>query len=68
MPATGDNNLKAGLCIVINDIWWSSFVHYGVLTCGRGHYVILRTGLKKWGLLNIYARIIPKIEQYYGRV
>ena len=55
VPATGDNCRKGGLCIAINDIWWSSFLHYGILTCGRGHYVILQIGLKKWGLLNIYA-------------
>ena len=55
VPATGDNNRKAGLCIAINDFWCSAFLHYGVLTCGRGQYVILQIGLKKWGLLNIYA-------------
>ena len=50
-----DNSLKARLCIAINDIWWSSFLHNGVLTYGRGHYVILRIGLRKSGLLNINA-------------
>ena len=55
VPATGDNNRKAGLGIAINDFWCSAFLHYGVLTCGRGQYVILQIGLKKWGLLNIYA-------------
>ena len=55
VPAIGDNSLKAGLCIAINDIWWPSFLHYGILTCGRGHYVIFQLGVKKWGLLNIYA-------------
>ena len=55
VPAISDNSLKAGLCIAINDIWWPSFLHYGILTCGRGHYVIFQLGVKKWGLLNIYA-------------
>ena len=53
--AVGDNCLKTGLCIVINDIWLCYFLHYGVLTCGRGQYVIFQIGLKKWGLMNIYA-------------
>ena len=55
VPAIGDNSLKAGLCIAISDIWWSAFMHYGVLDCGRGQYIILQIGSKKWGLLNIYA-------------
>ena len=55
MPTIGDNCLKAGLCIALNDNWLGSFLHYGVLTCSRGQYVILQVGLKKWGLMNIYA-------------
>ena len=55
MPAVGDNSLKAGLCIALNDTWLGSFLQYGVLTCGRGQYVIFQIGLKKWGLMNIYA-------------
>ena len=55
VPAVGDNSLKAGLCIALNDTWLGSFLQYGVLTCGRGQYVIFQIGLKKWGLMNIYA-------------
>ena len=55
VPAIGDNRLKAGLCIAISDIWWPAFMQYGVLDCGRGQYIILQIGSKKWGLLNIYA-------------
>ena len=55
MPAPSDNNLKARLCIAINDTWLVYFLHYGVLTCGRAQYVIFQIGLKKWGLLNNYA-------------
>ena len=54
MPALGDN-LKAELCIAINDTWLVSFLHFGFLTCDRGQYVIFQIGLKKWGLLNMYA-------------
>ena len=55
VPTVGDNRLKAGLCIAINDTCLSYFLHYGVLSCSRGQYVIFQIGLKKWGLLNIYA-------------
>ena len=55
MPAPSDNNLKARLCIAINDTWLVSFLHFGFLTCDRGQYVIFQIGLKKWGLMNIYA-------------
>ena len=27
VPATGDNNRKAGLCIALNDFWCSAFLH-----------------------------------------
>ena len=43
----GDDSLKAGLCIALNDTWLGSFLQYGVLTCGRGQYVIFQIGLKK---------------------
>ena len=55
MPVIGHNRLKAGLCIAINDICLSHFLHYGILSCSRGQYAIFQIGLKKWGLLNIYA-------------
>ena len=55
MPTLGDNNLKAALCIAINDTWLVSFLYYGVLACGRGQYVIFQISLKKRDLLNIYA-------------
>ena len=32
----GDNRLKVGLCIAINDTCLFSFLHYGLLSCGRG--------------------------------
>ena len=55
VPALGVNRLKAGLCIAINDTCLLNFLHYGVLSCSRGQYAIFQIGLKKWGLLNIYA-------------
>ena len=32
VPTVGDNRLKAGLCIAINDICLSHFLHYGILS------------------------------------
>ena len=55
VPALGVNRLKVGLCIAINDNCLLNFLHYGVLSCSRGQYAIFQIGLKKWGLLNIYA-------------